>query len=82
MKDFRFDWKHLACNGGYLAWPNIIFIGNQKGCAQALKDCVVQNHDQRIWGLDKAEYSLASTGRVNGKAKASLAKRKGSLQVG
>ena len=58
----RTQWKHAAmqCNN----WPGVLFIGTQAGVAQALKDCEVKQGYGYVTGLNKAQYSLASTGKV------------------
>lgn len=78
----RTDWKHRAFNTANGAWPTVLFVGTQAGCRQALKDCGVASRDQWVTGLDRAEYSLAATGVVSGKAKAALLKRRHALLVG
>lgn len=78
----RTEWKHRAFNTANGAWPAVLFIGTQVGCRQALKDCGVATQHQWVTGLDKSEFQLAATGRVTGKPRADLLKRRHALVVG
>ncbi len=58
---YRTKWKQVAATSAD-RWPNVLFIGTQAGCAQAFKDCGIADCDRYVWGLNKAQYLLASTG--------------------
>lgn len=61
----RSEWQHAqhCCNH----WPGVLFIGTQVGCAQAAKDCELPPQHTYVSGLNKAQYMLASTGKVSPK---------------
>jgi hypothetical protein len=58
----RKQWKHAAMQSN--GWPGVLFVGTQAGVAQALKDCEVPMGHGWTTGLNKAQYSLSSTGTV------------------
>lgn len=58
----RTQWKHAAMRSQ--GWPGVLFVGTQAGVAQALKDCEVKQGYGWTYGLNKAQFSLAATGKV------------------
>ena len=60
----RKKWKHAGLADGY--WT-ALFVGEQSGVAQAFKDCEVPTNKGFVVGLNKAQYQLASTGKVSPK---------------
>lgn len=61
----RAKWKQAAARA--TGWPGVVFVGTQAGVAQAFKDCEVPYCDRMVFGLNKAQYQLASTGTVQPK---------------